>query len=230
VVKTGAVRDYRISLGGIGSVLRVVNEVSGQQPAEPFPMGSVVRAQSIGTLGVAGSAIVADLIEAPVAKITAKSGLYKVTNTGVFPSPKPSFVVLSGNICATQIVSSDTLKVLQAAPKKINGVLYGGRIGAMGDPSQMTVLAPNIGTVAGKGGLVSGLFIAGYNVEVSEDGPIYTPNFSGAIKKIDATKTGQLWGAAYLNPSLAAKLKLIPTGSANFQVNRWSDSPTLSGK
>ncbi len=221
-VKVNGVKEYRVSLGGIGPVLRVVNDVTGQQPAEPFPMGSNIRAQKITSISVSGSSIVPDLIDSMIQKITTVSGYYKVTNTGSLPAPvKVSNVVVAGNIRVTQIVSSDTLKTLQAKAKVLSGVPYGGLIGTAGQTGYplMTVLAPNFGTIAGKGGVVSGIFIAGYNKVDLPSGPHYSPNYTGAIKKIDATKTGQLWGAAYMNPALVAKLKLMPAGSTTFQVN-----------
>jgi hypothetical protein len=222
-LKVNGVKEYRISLGGIGPVLRVVNDVTGMQPAEPFPMGSSVRALKIGTIAVSGSSIVPDVIEGQIQKITTTSGYFQVTNTGGLPSPvKVSYVVVAGNIRVPQIVSSDTLKLLQASPKVLSKVPYGGQIGVAGQTGypQMTVLAPNIGTIAGKGGVVSGIFIAGYNKVDLPSGPHYSPNHTGSIKKIDATKTGQLWGEAYLNPSLAAKIVFVPKGgSVNFVVN-----------
>ncbi|HNY28810.1 MAG TPA: hypothetical protein PKH31_15665, partial [Candidatus Sumerlaeota bacterium] len=222
-VKVNGVKENRMSLGGIGPVLRVVNDASGQQPAQPFPMGSTVHALSIGSIAVTGGSIVPDMIETTTgqSKITAAAGLFKVTNTGVFTSPKASNVVLGGNIRVAQIVANDTLKTLQASAKIISKVVYGGQIGTAGQAGYplMTVLAPNIGTVAGKGGVVSGVFIAGYNVAQTEDGPVYTPNHTGSIKKILSSKTGQLWGAAYVNPSLAAKIVFLPKDHPNFIVN-----------
>ncbi len=223
-VKVNGVKEYRVSLGGIGPVLRVVNDVTGQQPAEPFPMGSNIRAQKITSISVSGSSIVPDLIDSMIQKITTVSGYYKVTNTGSLPAPvKVSNVVVAGNIRVTQIVSTDTMKLLQATPKVLNGVSFGGLIGVMGQEGYplMTVLAPNFGTIYGKGGGVSGIFIAGYNKVDLPSGPHYSPNYTGAIKKIASKKTGgQLWGAAYMNPALVAKLVFVPKGgSPNFVVN-----------
>jgi hypothetical protein len=83
----------------------------------------------------------------------------------------------------------------------------------------MPVLAPNIKTVSGLSG-VGAILIAGYNTDETEEGPVYTPNFTGFIKKIASKRVGgQLWGEAYLNPAVAAKIVFSPKDHPNFVVN-----------
>ncbi|HPS02078.1 MAG TPA: hypothetical protein PLA90_11080, partial [Candidatus Sumerlaeota bacterium] len=100
---------------------------------------------------------------------------------------------------------------LQATSKKVNGVNVGGAVGTAGTPGQMTVQAqPNsksmaIAKVSGQTG-VSGIFHAGYDAATGK------PNYKGGIGTLQTKAPYVVEGAAFLDPALAAKMKVLPKG------------------
>jgi hypothetical protein len=130
-------------------------------------------------------------------------------------------VVAGGNIRTIELVSSRDLRLLQAAAKKINGLSVGGTIGTVGQSDEMVVKAqPSanakrvaIGKVFGHTG-VAAHFYAGYNATTGE------PNRAGGIGILQTKPPYLVQGAAFLDPSLVANLKLLPkTVTHTIEIN-----------
>ncbi len=183
-----AANAKKTSLGAIGSLPKVVNELqvgnTTSAPAEATPcsiLGSVLK-----SITVSGGPLVADEIVGAIDKVT----------------------VSGANLRCGLIQSSKDLVLVQATAKKVSGVLKGGAVGTAGSPLAMVVKGqPNtkkvaIGKVYGQTG-VSGFFYAGYDAATG------APKKSGGINILQ-TKTGVVEGAAFLDPALVSKLKILP--------------------
>jgi uncharacterized repeat protein (TIGR02543 family) len=177
----------RTSLGAIGNLPRVVADLAGTPaPAMNTSSPSAIRGSMLKTVTVSGGSIVADELVGAIDKVT----------------------VAGGNLRCGLIRSSKDLALLQATAKKVNGKPVGGAVGTAGNATAMFVEAqPNakncaIGKVYGQVG-VSGYFYAGYDADLD------APTMTGGINLLQA-KTGEVEGAAFLDPALAPKLKVLP--------------------
>ncbi len=185
-----AAKVSKTSLGAIGSLPKVVNELqvgnTTSAPAEATPCsitGSVLKA-----ITVSGGPLVADKLVGAIDKVT----------------------VAAGNLRVGLIQSSKDLVLVQATAKKINGALVGGAVGTASQSTAMVVAAQPaanskrvaIKKVYGQAG-VSGYFYAGYDAEMG------APTQTGGIGVLQ-TKSGQVEGAAFLDPALVSKMKVLP--------------------
>ncbi len=195
-----ATREKRLSLGGLGSVERVVDDVWGTVTVpEEVGEGSVVHATSIERIRTSGAPIVADEIVAPTSSIEAVSVSF---NTG-------TLLVAQGNIRVPRIKSQATLKLFVARAAKLKGgTLAGGYLGYAGEPQAMRVLFQNATAIEGQSG-VSGLFVAGYQE------PNGKPSYTGSIQSI-TTKTNAPEGEAHVSPQ-APPIKFKPS-QGGFEV------------
>jgi hypothetical protein len=115
--------------------------------------------------------------------------------------------VAGGNLRVGVLQSSKDLVLIQATAKKVGTVLTGGAVGTAGNAKAMVVKGqPNtkkvaIGKVYGQTG-VSGFFYAGFDAAGA-------PTKSGGISILQ-TKTGVVEGAAFLDPALVTKMKVLP--------------------
>ncbi len=181
-----ASKAKRTSLGAIGSLPKVVNELqvgnTTSAPAEATP--SSIQGSTLKAITVSGGPLVADEIVGAIDKVT----------------------VAGGNLRVGLIQSSKDLVLVQATAKKINGALVGGAVGTAGSATAMVVKAQPaanskrvaITKVYGQAG-VSGYFYAGYGASFQKGG-------IGILQ----TKSGQVEGAAFLDPTLVSKLKVLP--------------------
>ncbi|HPS00725.1 MAG TPA: fibronectin type III domain-containing protein, partial [Candidatus Sumerlaeota bacterium] len=184
VYRNGA--QTKVSLGAVGSLPRVVAEVSGTVAPQSEATPSSIRGSELKSVTVAGGPIVADEIV---------GGLEKMTAAG-------------GNIRCALIQSDTNLTLLQATAKK--GV--GGAIGTAGKPGAMAVKAQTQGKgknkaaitkVSGQAG-VSGYFYAGYNPETGQ------PTHSGGIGMLQTKAPAGVEGAVFLDPDQVKKMKVSP--------------------
>jgi alpha-tubulin suppressor-like RCC1 family protein len=176
----------KISLGAVGSLPRVVAEVSGTVAPQSEATPSSIRGSELKAITVANGPIVADEIVGNVEKITAAGG----------------------NIRCALIQSGTNLTLLQATAKK--GV--GGAIGTAGWPGAMAVKAQTQGKgknkaaitkVSGQTG-ISGYFYAGYTPETGQ------PTHSGGIGILQTKASGGVEGAVFLDPDQVKKMKVSP--------------------
>ncbi len=174
----------KTSLGAIGSLPKVVAELTGAATPASEATRSSIRGSVLKTIKVSDGPIVADEIVGAIDKVT----------------------VVGGNLRAGLIQSSKDLMLVQATSKK--GV--GGAVGTPGASTDLTIKAqPNtkkvaIGKVMGQTG-VSGVFYAGYDAAAG------AATKSGGIKILQ-TKTGTIEGVVFLDPAQVAKMKLLPEG------------------
>jgi hypothetical protein len=200
-----ATRQKRLSLGGLGSVERVVEDVWGEGTAPVSSEGSVIQALSIGRIYASGAPIVSDEIVAPTSSIEAVSTAF---NTGTGP-----VVVAQGNIRVPLVKSQAVLKRFIARGAKMKGgALTGGYIGYSGAPQTMRVLFQNATAIEGQSG-VSGVFVAGYQE------PNGTPTYTGSIQSI-TTRTNAPEGEAHVSPQ-APSIKFKPS-KGGFEVKTGS--------
>ncbi len=179
-----AAKATRTSLGAIGSLPVVVNELqvgnTTSAPAEATPCS--IQGSTLKAITVSGGPLVADELVGAIDKVT----------------------VAGGNLRCGLIQSSKDLVLVQATAKK--GV--GGAVGTAGSPLAMVVKGqPSskgvaIGKVSAQTG-VSGFFYAGYDAATG------APTKSGGINILQ-TKSGVVEGAAFLDPALVSKLKILP--------------------
>ncbi len=179
-----AAKATRTSLGAIGSLPVVVNELqvgnTTSAPAEATPCS--IQGSTLKAITVSGGPLVADELVGAIDKVT----------------------VAGGNLRASLIQSSKDLVLVQATAKK--GV--GGAVGTAGSPLALVVKGqPSskgvaIGKVSAQTG-VSGFFYAGYDAATG------APTKSGGINILQ-TKSGVVEGAAFLDPALVSKLKILP--------------------
>jgi subtilisin family serine protease len=188
-----ATKATRTSLGAVGSLPKVVNELlaggTASIPAEATPcsiLGSMLKAVT-----VSGGPLVADELVGAIDKVT----------------------VSGANLRPGLIQSSKNITLIQATAKKVSGVLKGGAVGTAGNPTALVIKAqpPTVGKsktaltkVYGQTAL-SGYFYAGYDAATG------AAAHTGGIGVLQ-TKTGKLEGAAFLDPTLVAKMKLLPKG------------------
>ncbi|HPS01357.1 MAG TPA: hypothetical protein PLA90_07430, partial [Candidatus Sumerlaeota bacterium] len=190
-----ATRAKRLSLGGLGSVERVVEDVWGNGAVPVDNAGSVIHAPSIGRIYTSGAPIGVDEIVASTSSIEAGSMVF---NLGTGPS-----VVAQGNIRVPQIKSQAPLKLLIARAAKSKGWAQpGGFIGYAGAPQATRILFPSAKAIEGQSG-VSAVFVAGYQ---EPDG---MPTYTGSIKSI-TTRAGAPEGEAYVSPQ-APPIKFKPS-------------------
>ncbi len=185
-----ASKAKRTSLGAIGSLPKVVNELqvgnTTSAPAEATP--SSIQGSTLKAITVSGGPLVADELVGAIDKVT----------------------VAGGNLRCGLIQSSKDLVLIQATAKKINGALVGGAVGTAGSATAMVVKAQPaanskrvaITKVYGQAG-VSGYFYAGYDAETG------APTQTGGINILQ-TKSGVVEGAAFLDPTLVSKMKVLP--------------------
>ncbi len=183
-----AAKATKTSLGAIGSLPKVVNELqvgnTTLAPAEATPCS--IQGSTLKAITVSGGPLVADELVGAIDKVT----------------------VAGGNLRVGLIQSSKDLVLVQATAKKVSGVLKGGAVGTAGTPLALVIKGqPNtkkvaIGKVYGQMG-VSGYFYAGYNAATG------APTKSGGINILQ-TKSGVVEGAAFLDPALVSKLKILP--------------------
>ncbi len=179
-----AAKATRTSLGAIGSLPVVVNELqvgnTTSAPAEATPCS--IQGSALKAITVSGGPLVADELVGAIDKVT----------------------VAGGNLRVGLIQSSKDLVLVQATAKK--GV--GGAVGTAGSPLALVVKGqPSskgvaIGKVSAQTG-VSGFFYAGYDAATG------APTKSGGINILQ-TKSGVVEGAAFLDPALVSKLKILP--------------------
>ncbi len=179
-----ASKATRTSLGAIGSLPVVVNELqvgnTTSAPAEATPCS--IQGSTLKAITVSGGPLVADELVGAIDKVT----------------------VSGGNLRCGLIQSSKDLVLIQATAKK--GV--GGAVGTAGSPLALVVKGqPSskgvaIGKVSAQTG-VSGYFYAGYDAATG------APTKSGGINILQ-TKSGVVEGAAFLDPALVSKLKILP--------------------
>ncbi len=179
-----ASKATRTSLGAIGSLPVVVNELqvgnTTSAPAEATPCS--IQGSTLKAITVSGGPLVADELVGAIDKVT----------------------VAGGNLRCGLIQSSKDLVLVQATAKK--GV--GGAVGTAGSPLALVVKGqPSskgvaIGKVSAQTG-VSGFFYAGYDAATG------APTKSGGINILQ-TKSGVVEGAAFLDPALVSKLKILP--------------------
>ncbi len=185
-----AAKATRTSLGAIGSLPVVVNELqvgnTTSAPAEATPCS--IQGSALNAITVSGGPLVADELVGAIDKVT----------------------VAGGNLRVGLIQSSKDLVLVQATAKKVNGALVGGAVGTAGSATAMVVKAQPaanskrvaITKVYGQAG-VSGYFYAGYDAATG------APTKSGGINILQ-TKSGVVEGAAFLDPALVSKLKILP--------------------
>jgi hypothetical protein len=179
-----ASKATKTSLGAIGSLPKVVAELAGTAAPAAEATPSSILSSAFKAITVSGGSVVAEEIAGAIDKVT----------------------VAGGNLRPGLIQSSKDLVLVQATSKK--GV--GGAVGTPGASAALTIKAqPNtkkvaIGKVMGQTG-VSGVFYAGYDAATG------AATKSGGIGILQA-KTGQVEGAAFLDPAQVAKMKLLPKG------------------
>ncbi len=138
----------RRSLGAVGSLPKVVAEITGVPAPESEASPSSIRGSVLKSVTVSGGPIVADEMVGLIDKVA----------------------VSGGNIRCGVIQSGKDLVLLQATAKNFNGVLVGGAVGTAGKLGKMTVQAKNnIKKIYGQTG-VSGYFYAGFNESFQQGG------------------------------------------------------------
>jgi uncharacterized repeat protein (TIGR02543 family) len=179
----------RTSLGALGVLPKAVEEAIGMSAsAMNVASRSQIRGSMLKTVTVSGGPIVADELVGAIDKVT----------------------VSGGNLRASLIQSTKDLVLVQATAKKVNGALVGGAVGTPGAPMALVIQAqPSakgvaIGKVSAQTGL-SGYFYAGYDAATG------APTQTGGIGVLQS-KSGQVEGAAFLDPALATKMKVLPKG------------------
>jgi len=183
-----AAKAKRTSLGAIGSLPRVVAELAGTVAPASEATPSSIQGSALKAVVVSGGPLVADEVVGAIDKV----------------------MVTGGNLRAGLIQSSKDLVLVQAKAKKVAGVEVGGALGTAGNPTALLIQAqPNakkvaIGKVYGQTAL-SGYFYAGYDAATGD------PTLTGGINILQ-TKTGTIQGAAFLDPSLVSKMKVLPKG------------------
>ncbi len=174
----------RMSLGAVGSLPRVVAEVTGTPAPQSEATPSLIQGSTLKSITVSGGPIVAEELVGLIDKVT----------------------VSGGNIRCGLIQSGKDLTLVQATARNVNGLLVGGAIGTAGQATSMVVKAQlqfsnhklAIAKVYGQTG-VSGYFYAGYADSFQQGG-------IGILQ----TKTGVVEGAAFLNSALVSKMKVLP--------------------
>ncbi len=187
----------KTSLGAIGSLPRVVAEVMGIPAPQSEATPCSIQGNMLKSVTVSGGPIVADEMIGLIDKVT----------------------VSGGNLRCGLIQSSKDLVLLQATAKKVNGVLVGGAVGTAAKPGEMLVQAqPNsksmaIAKVSGQTG-VSGIFHAGYDPTTGN------PNYKGGIAILQTKAPYVVEGAAFLDPALVTKMKVLPkTPAQSIEIN-----------
>lgn len=174
-------KNVAVSLAGIGSVGRVVDDVvSGGSPAQSASGSVIIAPMGISTISTNGGPIVCDSITAPVKKIQAGTAIF-VTGNGM--------IIAGGNIRVQVITSDMVMAAIQAKLKAFSGEAAGGFIGYPGTPGATQIFVQGVSTIDGQGG-VSAAFFAGFDASNGN------PNYSGVIKNI-RTKAGDLEGTAH---------------------------------
>ncbi len=183
----------KTSLGAVGSLPKVVAEVAGTPAPQSEATPCSIQGSMLKSVTVSGGPIVADEMIGLIDKVT----------------------VAGGNLRCGLIQSGKDLVLLQATAKK--GV--GGAVGTAGKPGQMTVQAqPNsksmaIAKVSGQTG-VSGIFHAGYDATTGN------PNYKGGIAILQTKAPYVVEGAAFLDPALVTKMKVLPkTPAQQIEIN-----------
>ncbi len=186
----------KTSLGAIGSLPKVVAEVAGTPAPQSEATPCSIQGSMLKSVTVSGGPLVADELVGAIDKVT----------------------VAGGNLRCGLIQSSKDLVLIQATAKKVNGVLVGGAVGTAGSATEMVVKGqPNtkkvaIGKVSAQTG-ISGFFYAGYDAATG------LPTQSGGIAILQA-KTGVVEGAAFLDPALVSKMKVLPkTPAQPIEIN-----------
>jgi uncharacterized repeat protein (TIGR02543 family) len=183
-----AAKAKRTSLGAIGSLPRVAAELANTAAPASEATPSSIQGRELKAIVVSGGPLVADEVVGAIDKV----------------------MVTGGNLRAGLIQSSKDLVLVQAKAKKVAGVEVGGALGTAGNPTALLIQAqPNakkvaIGKVYGQTAL-SGYFYAGYDAATGD------PTLTGGINILQ-TKTGTIQGAAFLDPTLVSKMKLLPKG------------------
>jgi uncharacterized repeat protein (TIGR02543 family) len=178
----------RMSLGAVGSLPKVVAEISNTPAPQSEATPCSIQGQTLKAVTVSDGPIVADEIVGAIDKVT----------------------VSGGNLRAGLIQSSKNITLLQATSKKVSGATVGGAVGTAGQAPAMVVKAQPPVTGKNKTALtkvygqtgVSGYFYAGYDALFQK----------GGIGILQTAKEGVVEGAAYLDPALAAKMKVLPKG------------------
>jgi hypothetical protein len=177
----------KTSLGAIGSLPKVVADLTNAAAPASEATPSSIQGSVLKAVTVSGGSIVADELVGAIDKVT----------------------VSGGNLRPALIQSSKNITLIQATAKK--GV--GGAIGTVGAPTALAIKAqpPTVGKsktaltkVYGQT-VLSGYFYAGYDAATG------AATHTGGIGTLQ-TKTGTVQGAAFLDPALIAKMKVLPKG------------------
>jgi alpha-tubulin suppressor-like RCC1 family protein len=183
-----AAKAKKMSLGAVGSLPKVVAEISNTPVPQSEATPCSIQGQALKAVTVSAGPIVADEFVGAIDKVT----------------------VSGGNLRAGLIQSSKNITLIQATSKRVNGATVGGAVGTTDKAPAMVVKAQPPVTGKNKTALtkvygqkgVSGYFYAGYDALFQK----------GGIGILQTAKGGVVEGAAFLDPTLAAKMKVLPDG------------------